>query len=228
MIPEEKYEAIDYFDFENHFRGSIEDIKKRQEIYIKYFKNKNNVVDLGCGRGEFLQLLKDNNINAIGVDIYRMYVDYCSSTGIKAVYDDALNYIRKIEKTDGVFAGQIVEHLSIDEIVKLSDSVFDKLEDDCYFIVETPNPMSLAIYTNSFYLDPSHVKPVHPYTMKYILEKSGFRNVNIVFTENSRDCYKIPEIKCNNIEGLDEFNKVMNVVSNRLFGSQDYAVIAQK
>ena len=225
---EKKYEAIDYFDFENHFRGSIEEIKERQKIYIKYFKGKRNVVDLGCGRGEFLHLLKENHITAVGVDLYETYADFCNSTGVKAVCRDAIEYMKGIASTDGVFAGQLVEHLRIEQIVALSEIVFEKLEDEGYFVIETPNPMSLAIYTNSFYLDPSHIKPVHPFTMKYILEKSGFRNVEIIFTESSRDTYKIPRLTGKEIEGLEEFNYVMNAVSDRLFGSQDYAIIAQK
>ena len=78
------YEDIDYFDFENHFRGSIDSIKKAQKAYIPYFRDKKNVVDIGCGRGEFLSLMQDNGINAVGVDIYEPYVDYCRMKGLNA------------------------------------------------------------------------------------------------------------------------------------------------
>ncbi len=77
---EDAYTSIDYFDFENHFRGDRTLIKTRQTQYLPYFKNCCSVVDIGCGRGEFLELLKENHIPAVGVDTYDEFVDYCTGT----------------------------------------------------------------------------------------------------------------------------------------------------
>jgi len=88
--------------------------------------------------------------------------------------------------------------------------------------------MSLAIFTNSFYIDPSHVKPVHPLTLKYLVEKMGFREVNLLFTEGSKMPYQIPALAADGIENLTAFNDSMQSVAQMLFGSQDYALIARK
>lgn len=220
-----EYDKIDYFDFENHFRGSIESIKKAQEIYLDYFRDKKNVVDIGCGRGEFLTLMKDSGINARGVDIYEPYVDYCNMKGLSAACGDGAEYLSKQEEVDGIFVGQVVEHLKTGEIIRLCNTAYEKLPQGGCIVIETPNPTSLAIYTNAFYIDPSHIKPVHPLTMKYLLEKAGFTKTDIIYTEHSKPPFKIPEL---DIEGAGEFNNAMKNVSDLLYGSQDYAVIAIK
>lgn len=228
QMHESEYEEIDYFDFENHFRGSIENIKKAQQIYLKYFENKSHVLDIGCGRGEFLSLLKENGVNAEGADIYEPYVDYCRMNGFKAVCADGTDYLDSMKEVDGIFVGQVVEHLEPHQIIRLCNTAYKKLSEGGCIVIETPNPTSLAIYTNAFYIDPSHVKPVHPLTMKYYLEKAGFKNIEIIYTEGSRPPHRIPELKCSAAENSDEFNAAMKTVSDIIFGSQDYAVAAVK
>lgn len=222
------YFAIDYFDFENHFRGSREHVKEVQEIYLPYFDRKNHVLDLGCGRGEFVELLMEHQIGVKGVDLYMPYVQYCREKKLPVVHDDAIRFLKKQECVDGIFVGQVVEHISIEQIVELCSVAYDKLEKDCYLIMETPNPTSLAIYTNAFYIDPSHKKPVHPLTLQYIAEKQGFSDVQILFTESSRLSFEIPELAEGEEGKLHEFDVMMKHIQNVLFGSQDYAVIAKK
>ncbi len=225
---ESDYESIDYFDFENHFRGSIENIKKSQEFYLKYFADKKNVLDIGCGRGEFLSLLKEKGISAKGIDIYEPYADYCRMNGLDAVCGDGTEYLAQCSGIDGIFVGQVVEHLDVKSIIRLCNTAYEKLSEGGCIVIETPNPTSLAIYTNAFYIDPSHVKPVHPLTMKYFLEKAGFGNIEIIYTENSRPQTSIPALTVSGEENTEEFNLAMKKVSDLLFGSQDYAVIAVK
>ena len=222
------YNAIDYFDFENKFRGDREHVKYVQKVYLKYFEGKNHVVDLGCGRGEFIELLKDSQIGAEGIDLYEPYVEYCKMRGLSVQHDDAIHFLKKQKNVDGIFVGQVVEHLQIEQIIELCRVAYEKLEKDCYLIMETPNPTTLAIFTESFYKDPSHNKPVHPETLKYIVEKVGFSQVKIIYTESSKLPYSIPELQCKDVEHLDEFNLAMKRISDLLFGSQDYAIIAKK
>lgn len=226
-VSSNEYESIDYFDFENHFRGSREHIKKVQTIYLPYFEGKKNVLDLGCGRGEFTEMLKEHGVGVTGVDQYAPYVEYMKMLGLPVVLDDATNYLKSQESVDGIFVGQVVEHISVGQIIELCKLAYEKMEDGTYLIMETPNPTSLAIYTNSFYMDPSHQKPIHPQTLKYIAEKAGFTSVEILYTESSRLPFEIPEIKIEN-ENLDEFNQAMERVSELLYGSQDYSIIARK
>jgi len=226
--PEDSYTGIDYFDFENRFRGSREKIKKVQEQYLDYYLGKKNVVDIGCGRGEFLELLKDNNIGAIGIDLYGKSIECCKLMGLNVLQEDAIQYLGKCDSVDGVFAGQLVEHLTIGQIMKLCEAAYEKLQDDCYMILETPNPTSLAIYTHAFYMDPSHGKPVHPLTLQYCAQKAGFKDVVILYTQSSLLPVSIPKLEGTNIQNVDEFNNAMEIVSGTLFGSQDYAIIAKK
>ncbi|MGN0639072.1 MAG: methyltransferase domain-containing protein [Huintestinicola sp.] len=221
------YNSIDYFDFENHFRGSREHIKSVQKIYIPYFKGKKNVLDLGCGRGEFTELLSENNVGVTGVDQYEPYVEYMKSLGLPVVLDDAIAYLSRQESTDGIFLGQVVEHITTDQIVTICNMAYEKLEDGCCLIMETQNPQTLAIFYGAFYIDPSHQKPVHPLTLKYLAEKAGFSKVDIIYLESSRYPLSIPKIKEDETE-FGEFNESMQKVSELLFGCRDYAVVARK
>ncbi len=224
----DSYNVIDYFDFENHFRGSRQSIKERQKQYLDYFKDCKQVVDIGCGRGEFLELMKENHIPAVGVDTYEEFVDYCTEKGFQAVRDDGIHYLKTIESVDGIFVGQVVEHLKVEQIMDLCCTAYEKLEKGGRVVMETPNPTSLAIYTHAFYVDPSHVKPVHPLTLEYFLQKAGFHDIKILYTESSRINMEIPELQTGSSENTEAFNKAMRVVSDTLFGSQDYAIIGTK
>lgn len=224
------YDGIDYFDFENHFRGSRKEIKDAESIYIPYFKDKKSVVDLGCGRGEFLELLQENGIPCIGVDNYAEFVDYCKAKALHVIYGDAVNYLSTQEDNSigGVFAAQLIEHLDNGQLLSLCRLAYKKLTNDGCLIMETPNPMCLSIYMNAFYIDPSHQKPVHPKTMEYILKREGFREVEIVFPEKSKSGYRLPLLHCTASDNLDDFNNGINLLSDILFSSEDYAVIAKK
>lgn len=221
---------LDYFLFENKFRGAEKSIKKNQEYYLPYFENKKNILDIGCGRGEFLELMNEKNIPANGVDVYDEFVEYCKDKGLKAVVDDALSYVRTQpdNSIDGIFMSQVAEHLENDYLLNLVAVCYEKMEKGSYFIAETPNPTNLSTFTSSFYLDPSHVKPVHPETFKFMLEYVGFKDVQIIYTESSKSGYRLPLLNASGASNLEEFNSGINCLSDALMGSLDYAVIARK
>lgn len=223
---EDTYEGIDYFDFENHFRGSREHVKRVQKMYLPYFTGCKDVIDLGCGRGEFLELLKENGIHAIGIDFYDEFAEYCLKKGLEAKCMDAVTYLENVDKTDGIFAAQLVEHLQVSQVIRLCRLAYEKLEKGSYVIFETPNPTSLAIYANSFYMDPSHEKPVHPQTLKYFMQKAGFSDIQVIYTQESTVGIQIPDISTDKNE--ESFHAAMRQVQHLLFGSQDYALIARK
>ena len=181
---------------------------------------------MGCGRGEFLELLRENGIDAKGVDLYEEFTQMCILKGLNVTCDDALHFLDEQQNVGGIFAGQLIEHLKMNHLVELCRLAYEKLEDGAYLIMETPNPTCLAIYSHAFYIDPSHNKPVHPLTVKYILEKAGFTETEIVYTDTSKLPIFIPPIK--GVEGDEQFNNAMRIVSELLFGSQDYAIVARK
>ena len=221
-------DGIDYFDFENRFRGPREAIKESQKGYVKYFEGKDYVVDLGCGRGEFLEVLKEHGVDALGVDLSDQFIEYCKGLGLNVIKEDAITYLYNHENIGGIFASQLIEHLGTDKMIEFCRLAYQKLADGAYFILETPNPSSLAIFTHAFYIDPSHQKPIHPLTVQYILECAGFRSVQVVYTPGSRLPMSIPELKGDGIENLAEFNESIRQLNDVLYGSQDYAIIAQK
>lgn len=220
------YYQIDYFDFENHFRGSQEHIKKVQEVYLPYFKGRKHVLDLGCGRGEFIELLKENNVGVTGVDRYLPYVEYLKLKKLPIVCADVFQYLKEQKNVDGIFVCQVVEHLTIEQILELIHMAYEKLVPGSYLVMETQNPQTLSIFTHGFYIDPSHNHPVHPLTLKYLAEKEGFQT-EILYTESSRMPEHIPAIRPNDPE-YAEFNAAMARLSEEMYGSQDYAIIAKK
>ena len=224
------YTGIDYFDFENHFRGSRKEIKEAESIYLPYFKDKKFVLDLGCGRGEFLELLQENEIPYLGVDQYEEFVAFCQAKNLNAICQDAIKCLgtQKTDSVGGIFGGQLIEHLKTEQLLGLCRLAYEKLEDGGCLILETPNPMCLSVYRNAFYIDPSHQKPVHPKMMEYILKREGFRKVEIIFPDNSKCGYRLPLLNMDTAADLSEFNDGINLLSDILFGSEDYAVIAVK
>ncbi|MDL2324564.1 class I SAM-dependent methyltransferase [Ruminococcaceae bacterium OttesenSCG-928-A16] len=223
------YVDIDYLAFENAFRGSEESIRKSQEVYLPYLAGKQKVVDIGCGRGEFLELLRDKGVEATGVDTYPLFVDLCKEKGLNVELMDGLAYLNSLEDNSvgAITAFQVAEHLPNNALVKMVELAYQKLEIGGVLIMETPNPTNLSTFTNAFYVDPSHTKPVHPATMAYYTDMAGFRQTKTVFTENSRSDYRLPLLNAE-AENLEEFNNGINILTEKLFGSQDYAIIATK
>lgn len=223
------YQELDYFKFQNAFRGTRAQIKVRQAMYVSYFSNqKEPVLDIGCGRGEFLQLMSDNGIQAFGVDLYPEYVVEGDMNGLDVQQGDGIAYLEQADQMfGGIFVGQVIEHISFEQLVHLCKQAYQKLEPGAVLIMETPNPMSLSIFTSSFYIDPTHNKPVHPLTLEYVLREVGFTEVQTVYTDCSKP-EQLPLIRGDGIQNLEEVNQAIQRVSNMLYGSQDYAIIAKK
>jgi 2-polyprenyl-3-methyl-5-hydroxy-6-metoxy-1,4-benzoquinol methylase len=167
--------GFDYFAFEQQFRGSRDEIKRRQAAYIEFFRGKQNVLDVGAGRGEFLELLAENGVPATGVDMSEDMVEYCHDRGLRVVCADALEHLAGLPdcSLDGVFTAQLVEHLEPSTIVRLIGLCAAKLKPGGTMVAETVNtgcPAALA----SFYLDPTHVRPVPWPLLRFIFEQASF------------------------------------------------------
>jgi len=226
---------INYFRFEEQFRGSREDIKQRQSNFTHYFTACSNVLDIGCGRGEFLELAKELGIGAKGIDIDDTMVDYCLSRGLNVEKNEAISYLEKLENKslDGIFIDQVVEHLEPNYLINLLQLCFQKLKYGYYIFVETVNPLSLVSFAN-FYIDMTHKKPVHPETLKFLLASVGFRDLDTMYFSPVAEEERLQKaLVDNNMEEwaksyLDVYNHNIEKLNNILYGAQDYAVIGKK
>ena len=230
LVAEDKanHYDFDYFLFEQRFRGSREDIKERQEIYIPYFAGKSDVLDFGCGRGEFVELLLENGVTTQGIDLNPDMVAYCQDRGLPVIEVDGITYLHSQEDNSlgGLFAAQVIEHLKPYQMIDLIRLAYKKLQPNACILLETINVQALYGYLNYFYMDLSHERPVHPETLKFILEAEGFNNIQILYSSPVEDM-AIPPLHINN-EDNSEFNRYIDKLNNFLYGPQDYAVIAYK
>lgn len=168
-------EKFDYFMFEQRFRGDMTEIKQRQESYVDFFRGRGNVVDLGCGRGEFVELLSEQSIPATGIDMNEEMIESCQARGLKVVLAGLFEYLesRPDRSIGGIFSAQVVEHLSSNQIMRLVELCGTKLEAGGIAVVETINANCLYALGN-FYLDPTHVKPVPCNLLQFMFEQAGF------------------------------------------------------
>jgi len=228
-------DGINYFVFEETFRGSREVIKERQAAFVQYFEGSKNVLDIGCGRGEFLELLCDKGIGGRGIDINEDMVEYCRSRGLDVERIDAVTYLEGIEdkSLDGIFIDQVVEHLRPDYLVKMLGLCYKKLKYGYYIVAETVNPLSFFSFAN-FYIDLTHVRPVHPATLRFLLGSVGYRGVEVRFFSPVPDEDRLnrvnPEEKTKELMGISSeiYNQNVDMINNVLYGAQDYAVIGKK
>jgi SAM-dependent methyltransferase len=224
--------TFDYFGFEERFRGSEEDIKERQKVYVEFFKDVEPVLDVGCGRGEFLELAREVGIKAKGVDLDLDMVLYCQEKGLDVVREDAFACLESTPDASlgGVFAAQVVEHLEPTRIIELVNLCHRKLQMDGVLIFETPNPICLTVFARSFYVDLSHIRPIHPEAMKFLLESAGFKDLQVRFSSPVEPSMRIPPIAgtAAGAQEIEEFNQGIERLNELLYGFQDFAVIGKK
>jgi SAM-dependent methyltransferase len=135
------------------------------------------VLDLGCGQGEFLGLLKSSGIPAIGVDSDPDSIAACSNAGFDVIKDDIFSFLDSNSGFDGIMASQLIEHLDSCQAERLVECCFDKLQPGGIFIVITPNPENLTAFTKTFWLDPTHVKPYPLDLLIGLFDGAGFEIV---------------------------------------------------
>ncbi len=213
-----------YVSFEEKFRGSRENIKERVKEYLPYIKEVNAgtsdlpVLDIGCGRGEWLELLKDEGLIARGVDKNSIFVSQCSELGLDVTNEDIFVYINKLpDKSLGAVTGfHIIEHLPFVQWIKLLDETVRVLNVGGVAIFETPNPQNVSVGSYSFYMDPTHRKPLPSQMIKFIAEARGLSSVKILELH--------PNPEAGNKSGSDTDKRF----NEHFYGPQDYAVIGYK
>jgi SAM-dependent methyltransferase len=235
--PPPDLDAFKYVGFEDAFRGSREQIRSRMAEYAPRFDGHAPVIDLGCGRGEFLELLRARGTAARGVDSNHAMVEACRANGLEVAGTDALHLLSTLEDASigGLFSSQVVEHLQPAYLVRLLETAAQKVRPGAVVIIETINPACWVAFFESFVRDITHVWPLHPETLQYLMRASGFRDVAIE--------YRSPVPESGRLRPLPEpppgagaaeealvatFNENVSKLNARLFSYQDYAVVARR
>jgi SAM-dependent methyltransferase len=224
-----------YLRFEDRHRGSREEIRQRQCAYLDLFPA-GPVLDLGCGRGEFLLLCREAGLEARGVDADPGMVATCREAGLDVAEADALGYLAGLAdgSLGGIFCAQVIEHLPAEALVALVRLAHAKLRPGGVLLCETPNPACLTVFSGAFYVDLTHIKPIHPEAARFVLEAAGFTAVEVRYVNP----YPV-EAKLQPLEPLwymrryeEAFLRAVNDnfarLNDLLWGAQDYAVIGKK
>ena len=213
--------AFDYARFEERFRGDEAHVSESQNFYLPYFKNCQRVVDLGCGRGEFLSLLGEQGVRAGGVDADPDAVAACRGKQLDVEHGDLFAFLSRQpdQSIDGIFCAHVVEHLPAYLVPSLIFLAHRKLGSGGILAIETPNPACLATFAGDFYVDPTHRRPVPSRQVDFYLQEAGFLDVEIHEIHPAADVF--PEIA-----GLDKIEE-LQAFRRRFFGGLDYAIIAR-
>ena len=230
-----------YVGFEDCFRGSEDEIRARQSDYVALFQGASDVVDAGCGRGEFLSLLREAGVTARGVDLNLEMVEACRTRGLTAEQGDVVEYVESLpgESIGGLFAAQVVEHLPPDRLVRFLRAGGRALRPDGRLVVETINPSCWVAFFESFIKDLTHVRPLHADTLKFLVIAAGFTDVETRFRTPIPEGDRLRRVAAmpapsaggdaSRLYGLIEaFNLNMERLNDRNFTHLDYAIVARR
>lgn len=214
-----------YVKFEEKFRGTREEIKSRLTIYLPKIiesglgKETSPILDIACGRGEWLELLKENGFISKGVDLNLAAIEQCHKNNLEAIEDDAFAHMRRLPNaTYGmVTAFHFVEHLSFHELIKFFDESIRVLIPGGMIIFETPNPENISVGSNTFYMDPTHRNPLPAPVLEFIAKERGFADIEVVKLNPYEDAKKIVEN-----------SKLDQLFNEYFYGPRDYALIGRK
>jgi O-antigen chain-terminating methyltransferase len=196
------------------------------------------IVDIGCGRGELLAALRARGVKARGVDSNAAMVDLCRSQQLEVEQGDALSYLeRQPDASVGALAAiQVVEHFDPAYLVRFLDAAFHKMTPGAPLVLETINAACWMAFFETYIRDLTHQRPLHPDTLRYLVEASGFSSVDVRFREpvsaGDRLLMADPGLLGGGVFGMAAVvaavNDHANKLNTRLFSSMDYAVIARR
>lgn len=209
---------IDWLAFADRFRGSPERIHGQQQRYVDRFAGTaGQILDIGCGRGEFLEAARDAGLAGRGIDLSRESVEVCLAKGLDAECADLFAYLEACadRSVAGLYCSQVVEHLTPASVARFIDLLGRKLRSGALVAIETPNPECLAIFATHYYIDPTHTRPVPAVLLHYYLEEAGFGGIEIEYLEPAMD-------------SMPELAELPKAVREKFFGGLDYSIFARK
>lgn len=208
---------FDYARFADRFRGPAQYVTESQRFYLPYFTGRRHVLDIGCGRGEFLQLMKEAGVPAKGIEASEESAAHCRSLGLDAENADLYAYLgtQAEGSLDGIFCSQVVEHLPPDRLAEVIRLCATRLATGGILAIETPNPECLAIFATHFYLDPTHTRPVPSQLLAFYMEESGLGRIEV-------------HPKAQAVESIREVGDLPSGFREKFFGGMDYAIIGYR
>ena len=191
--------------------------KLASEIYVPYFAGRRNVLDIGCGRGEFLEAMRSAGLPPSGIDLSEESVALCHSKGLEAELADLFVYLENLAEAslDGIFCSQVVEHLPPERLPEMIRLCASRLERGGVIAIETPNPECLAIFATHFYLDPTHTRPVPSALLAFYLEEFGVGRIEV---------RKLAPA----VESMPSLAELPASFREAFFGALDYAIVGKK
>ncbi len=236
LVKEEEH-SLDsfYVAFENQFRGSYEDIYNRLKVYLPLIEEaKNNapslpILDVGCGRGEWLQLLQESSYIARGIDINRVMIEQCREKDLEVIEADVITYLQSLPDASlaAVTGFHIIEHLPFEVLVKLIDETVRVLDSGGLAIFESPNPENIIVGACNFYSDPTHRQPLFPPTIKFLFEQRGFADVKLLRLSEHRLEDTLEFVEADN-PLASRVNPLIQIVKSNFYAAPDFAVISKK
>jgi len=212
-----EFANVDWLKFAEKFRGAENDIRARQRMYATRFRGHAPVLDLGCGRGEMLDVFRESGIAARGIDSNDDSIALCQAGGLDAEKADLFAYLAALPdgSLGGVVCCQVAEHLPPARLPEMIRLIHAKLRTGGLVAIETPNPECLAIFATHFYIDPTHRHPIPPVLASFYLEEAGFGAIEIERLSPA-------------IESMPSLAELPEAFRKEFFGSLDYAAFAVK
>jgi SAM-dependent methyltransferase len=206
--------------FAERFSGDPAVIRAQATPFVPLFKGKRRVLDLGSGRGTFLGLMRDEGIGAYGIDLDRDLVEDCARQGFEAVCADAEEHLRSLpdRSLDGIFSAHVAEHLEPGTLIEIVRQARRVLRPGSPMVMATPNPRTLSVGAHTFWLDPSHRRPIPPDLFQFYLESEGFVDVRI--TTYAETAQRLSD----DVDNVT-IRRNVRLLNETLFGDRDYAVV---
>ncbi len=216
-----------YLAFENQFRGTREEIRRRLLEYVPLVREAGagvegrELLDIGCGRGEWLEIMHDEGLTAKGIDLNHVLVRKCRERGFMVEENDALSYLRSLPDNSlgAITSFHLIEHLSFDDRVALFDESVRVLKSGGIALFETPNPRNLLVGSCNFWADPTHLRPLYPETHQFLMEYRGFCRVELLYLHPHEGEQRLPE---------EEAPQLAARLNDVLSCARDYTIVGYK
>ena len=221
-----------YVAFENRFRGSRDEVRERLRPYVELFAGLEPVADLGCGRGEFLELLRDAGLSGLGAETNTQAVAQCRDRGLAVTATDLLSFLRARAdgSLGGVFAAQVAEHLPPRVLLAALRESHRVLRNGGLMILETVNPRSVTGFLEVYNRDLTHERPLHPETLSFLAAAAGFTDVRVELRSPVEPAAQLQPVP---VDGLPQraaaaLNENVARLNALLYGPQEYALLARR